>query len=107
MHLKINRAKTTVKENVREAVMKTGYIATKEEEFYWRDSVLAGSKQFLGGVLLVLHPNSFRTFIHSFNVLAGAMKGTHSSCEICEKLVGTTTDNGSNFIFLCICRTWK
>lgn len=53
VQLKMNRAKTTVKENVREAVMKTGYIATtldcwstKEEEFYWRNSVLAGSKQF-------------------------------------------------------------
>lgn len=55
VQLKINRAKMTVKENVREAVMKTGYIATtldcwstKEEDpsSFGRQSVGPASKQF-------------------------------------------------------------
>ncbi len=35
---------------------------------------------------------------HTFNVLACAMNDIHSEYEICEKIVRTTTDNGSNFI---------
>lgn len=35
---------------------------------------------------------------HTFNVLAGAMNDIHSEYEIREKIVRTTTDNGSNFL---------
>lgn len=35
---------------------------------------------------------------HTFSALAGALNDIHTEYNICDKIVHTITDNGSNFI---------
>ncbi|XP_051562654.1 uncharacterized protein LOC127446056 [Myxocyprinus asiaticus] len=100
---KIDSATITMKEQVKEAMKKAAYIATTT------DCWTARRKSFIGITAHWLDPCSFERHSvalafkqlkgsHKFDVLACAMHDIYAEYEISEKIVRTTTDNGSNFI---------
>lgn len=85
---------------------KMPYIATTT------DCWTARRRSFIGVTAHWLDPSSFERRsvglacrqlkgTHTFDVLASVMNDIHSEYEICEKMVRTTTDNGSNFFKSC------
>ncbi|XP_047439674.1 uncharacterized protein LOC125007117 [Mugil cephalus] len=91
------------KEKIKEEMKKASYIATTT------DCWSARRRSFLGITAHCLDPSSFKRHSvvlacrqlkgsHTFGVLAGALNDIHLEYEIREKIVRTTTDDGSNFI---------
>jgi len=100
---KLHNATMLMKEKVKEAMRATSYIATTT------DCWSARRRSFIGITAHWLDPSSFKRHSaalacrqlkgsHTFDVLAGALNDIHLEYEIREKIVRTTTDNGSNFI---------
>lgn len=100
---KIDNATAVMKNQVKEAMRHTAYIATTT------DCWTARRRSFIGVTAHWLDPGTFQRLsvglackqlkgAHTFDVLAGALNDIHSEYEIRDKIVRTTTDNGSNFV---------
>lgn len=100
---KLGSATLQMKEKIKEEMKKASYIATTT------DCWSARRRSFLGITAHWLDSSSFKRHSvalacrqlkgsHTFDVLAGALNDIHLEYEIREKIVRTTTDNGSNFI---------
>lgn len=100
---KLANATGLMKEKIKEEMRKASYIATTT------DCWSARRRSFIGITAHWLDPHSFQRHSvalacrqlkgsHTFDVLAGALNDIHLEYEIREKIVRTTTDNGSNFL---------
>lgn len=100
---RLSRATTQMKACVREEMRKASYIATTT------DCWSARRRSFLGITAHWLDAGTFKRHSaalacrqlkgsHTFDVLANALHDIHLEYDIRDKIVRTTTDNGSNFI---------
>lgn len=99
----IAEATKTMKKKVIAAMREVEYIATTT------DCWTARRRSFMGVTAHWLDPDSLDRHSaalacrqlkgsHTFDVLAGALNDIHAEYQIRDKIVRTTTDNGSNFI---------
>lgn len=100
---RIDTAMMTMKAKIKEAMSKTAYIGTTT------DCWTARRRSFIGVTAHWLDSSSFQRHSvalacrrlkgpHTFDALASALNDIHTEYEIRQKVVRTTTDNGSNFL---------
>ena len=100
---KIDSATSKMKERLKNEMKKVPYIATTT------DCWTARRRSFIGVIAHWLDPCSFeRRSValacrqlrgsHTFDALAAVLTDIHAEYEISQKVVRTTTDNGSNFV---------
>lgn len=100
---KVTKASTEMKKNLKAALSEVEVIATTT------DCWTSHHRSFLGVTAHWFDPQTMQRSCaalackqlkgpHSFSVLAGALNDVHTEFDIREKIVRTTTDNGSNFL---------
>lgn len=100
---KVEKATQEMKNNLKAAMSEVEFIATTT------DCWTAHRRGFIGVTAHWIQPETLErcsaalackqlTGSHTFSVLAGALTDIHTEYNIREKIVRTTTDNGSNFI---------
>lgn len=103
MKNKVEKATLEMKNNLKAAMREIEFIATTT------DCWTAHRQSFLRVTAHWIEPETMNRCSaalackqlkgsHTFSALAGALNGIHTEYNICDKIVRTTTDNGSNFI---------
>ncbi|KAI5609631.1 hypothetical protein C0J50_9371 [Silurus asotus] len=100
---KVQKATHEIKNNLKAAMSETEFIATTT------DCWAAHRQSFIGVTAHWIDPETLQRCYaalasqqlkgtHCFSALAGAMYEIHTEFNLCDKIIGTTTDNGSNFL---------